>query len=328
MTGTTSSSSAAGRTALVIGDVMGRGVRAAAVMGQLRAAVRAYARLDLPRRTCWSQLDGSSRDLGEDQIVTCVYAVFDPADQTLRYANAGHLPPLVRGPAGEVHAPARDGARPSEPAPTPATRRSSDSHRATRVVLYTDGLVEQRGQVIDEGIRALEAQLLLHADAPIATLPEALVGALRPEGTDDDVALLVTRVSDEPPRDVVRYRLEEGSVLADARRFVAAQLDAWSLPKALVEDITLTTNELVANALLHGAPPIDVRLVHTGSQVVFEVSDKSPGRPRRRRTDVQDEHGRGLHVVEALATDWGIRTAPGRKTVWCSHAIPPPEPSE
>ena len=296
-------------------------------MGQMRSSVRTLAKLDLAPEEVIEQLDEFVGDLDSYQMVTCVYAVFDSIDQTLRYANAGHVPPLVCGPAGDVtylHAtapPLGAGAYTSNPG-------ELRLEPGTRVVFYTDGLVEQRGQVIDEGIRALEAQLLLHADAPIATLPEALVGALRPEGTDDDVALLVTRVSDEPPRDVVRYRLEEGSVLADARRFVAAQLDAWSLPKALVEDITLTTNELVANALLHGAPPIDVRLVHTGSQVVFEVSDKSPGRPRRRRTDVQDEHGRGLHVVEALATDWGIRTAPGRKTVWCSHAIPPPEPSE
>src|SRR5580700_1802404 len=80
----------AGRTALVLGDVMGRGVQAAAVMGQLRAAIRAYARLDL--------LDSAVRDLGEDQIVTCVYAVYDPGDGTLSYVNAGHLPPLLRLP--------------------------------------------------------------------------------------------------------------------------------------------------------------------------------------------------------------------------------------
>ena len=87
-----------GRTALVVGDVMGRGVPAAAVMGQLRAAVRAYARLDLPPADLLESLDGLVRDIGEDQIVTCIYAVFDPADRVLRFANAGHLPPIVVDP--------------------------------------------------------------------------------------------------------------------------------------------------------------------------------------------------------------------------------------
>ena len=101
----------AGRTALVIGDVMGRGVRAAAVMGQLRAAVRAYARLDLAPADVLEFLDGVVRELGEVQIVTCIYAVYDPHDRTLTYANAGHLPPLlaIAGRAGA----AADRARPA-----------------------------------------------------------------------------------------------------------------------------------------------------------------------------------------------------------------------
>src|SRR4029077_451848 len=91
-----------GRTALVGGDVLGRGGRAAAVMGQLRSAVRAYARLDLPPADLLESLDGPVRDLGDDQIVTCIYAVFAPADRCLRFANAGHLPPVVAVPGGEV----------------------------------------------------------------------------------------------------------------------------------------------------------------------------------------------------------------------------------
>ncbi len=90
------------RTALVLGDVMGRGVQAAAVMGQLRSAVRAYARLDLPPAEILEHLDGVVRELGDDQIVTCIYAVFDPYDRVLSYANAGHLPPMLRRADGSV----------------------------------------------------------------------------------------------------------------------------------------------------------------------------------------------------------------------------------
>ncbi len=87
-----------GRTALVVGDVMGRGVRAAAVMGQVRSAIRAYARLDLPPAEVVALLDGVVCDLFPDQIVTCVYAVFDPGEQSVELANAGHVPPLITCP--------------------------------------------------------------------------------------------------------------------------------------------------------------------------------------------------------------------------------------
>jgi PAS domain-containing protein len=88
----------AGRTAFVIGDVMGRGVRAAAIMAQLRATVRAYARLDLPPADVLEYLDGAVRELGPEQIVTCVYAVYDPLERSLTFTNAGHLPPLLTVP--------------------------------------------------------------------------------------------------------------------------------------------------------------------------------------------------------------------------------------
>ncbi len=91
-----------GRTALVIGDVMGRGVRAAAVMGQLRTAVRAYARLDLPPHEVLQLLDGLATEIDANQIATCVYAIFDPNEGRLVYASAGHLPILVRDETGTV----------------------------------------------------------------------------------------------------------------------------------------------------------------------------------------------------------------------------------
>ncbi len=91
-----------GRTALVIGDVMGRGVRAAAVMGQLRTAVRAYARLDLPPHEVLQLLDGLAMEIDANQIATCVYAIHDPNEGRLVYASAGHLPILVRDENGTV----------------------------------------------------------------------------------------------------------------------------------------------------------------------------------------------------------------------------------
>ncbi|MBZ4323050.1 PP2C family protein-serine/threonine phosphatase, partial [Streptomyces huiliensis] len=146
----------AGRTALVIGDVMGRGVRAAAVMGQLRTAVRAYARLDLPPHEVLQLLDGLAAEIDATQIATCVYAVHDPNEGRLVYASAGHLPILVRDPEGTVH-------RAAEPTGPPLgtggwlhTSGSVPLSPGCSAVLYTDGLVERRDEDIDEGVAALE----------------------------------------------------------------------------------------------------------------------------------------------------------------------------
>ena len=137
----------AGRTALVIGDVMGRGVRAAAVMGQLRTAVRAYARLDLPPHEVLQLLDGLAAEIDASQIATCVYAVHDPNEGRLVYASAGHLPILVRDEDGTVRRaeePDRPAARHrrlaahlghhrrSAPAPPPSSTRTAWSSAAAR----------------------------------------------------------------------------------------------------------------------------------------------------------------------------------------------------
>jgi PAS domain S-box-containing protein len=313
----------AGRVALVVGDVMGRGVRAASVMGQMRSAVRTLAKLDLSPGEVIEQLDGFVADLESYQMVTCVFAVFDSTDQTLCYANAGHVPPFLYTPSGgtawlDANAPPLGAG--SYATPSVELRLEPEA----RVVFYTDGLVEVRGQSLDVGIQALEDQLAQHADLPVEDVPEALVRALRPEGPDDDVALLVIRVNGEPFRSAVSHRLATGeSAVAETRKMVVDQLREWGLQESLVEDIALTTHELVANALVHGVPPVDLRLVLTGSQLVVEVHDRSTDRPRRHLVETGEEHGRGLQLVSALADDWGARVGSGSKTVWASHSLTP-----
>lgn len=149
----------AGRTALVIGDVMGRGVRAAAVMGQLRTAVRAYARLDLPPHEVLQLLDGLAAEIDASQIATCVYAIHDPNEGKLVYASAGHLPILVRDEDGTVRR-AEDPTGP--PLGTGGWLHTSGSIAlppGSTAVLYTDGLVERRREDIDEGVAALARAL-------------------------------------------------------------------------------------------------------------------------------------------------------------------------
>jgi serine phosphatase RsbU (regulator of sigma subunit)/anti-sigma regulatory factor (Ser/Thr protein kinase) len=308
----------AGRTAFVVGDVMGRGVTAAAGMGQLRSAVRAFAKLDLPAAEVLEYLDGIVSDLPGDQIVTCVYAVFDSTDQSLRFANAGHLPPLLISADGATE---RLGAA-GPPlgagyygAATEHVRLDLD----TTVAFYTDGLVERRDRDLDVGIESLEQLLAKHASVPLEQLPEIVVTTMLPDGPHDDVAILLTRVNAERFESAVSHRIAgDVPAVAEARRTVATHLTEWELPPDVVEEVVLMTSELVTNAFVHGRPPIDLRLRRTGTELVVEVRDRAVYRPRRRRAHDDDESGRGLQIVSVLADRWGSRATGTGKSVWFS----------
>ena len=287
----------AGRTALVLGDVVGRGVRAAAVMGQLRAAVRAYAQLELSPADVLECLDEVVRHLGPEQLVTCLYAVFDPRDQSLTYANAGHLPPLLALP-GE--APVRLDAAVGPPLGTGASgvgERRETLETGALLVIYTDGLVERRGRVIDEGIDQL-AEALGAASGDVAALVDALV----PDGSDDDIALLTARVLDARSDLTARYDvIPDRAALRFARAFVTETLVAWGLPDDLRPDALLIAGELVTNAVLHGKPPIELRLRLAPTYLLLEVEDGSAATPRKLRPTPTDDHGRGLQLTAAVA---------------------------
>lgn len=182
-----------GRTALVMGDVMGHGVHAAAVMGQLRTAIRAYARLGMPPQRLMESVDDLVCDMFPDQIVTCVYAEFVPDEGAVSIVNAGHVPPLrvsgdgaVERIQGETHPPLGLG----RPFPAPSVVRLDPGDR---VLLYTDGLVERRGHDLEQGIAELGA-LLESRRVPLAELTGELVAEMLPGGAADDVALLLAQV--------------------------------------------------------------------------------------------------------------------------------------
>jgi len=309
----------AGRTAFVIGDVMGRGVPAAAVMGQLRSAVRAYAALDLTPVEVLEHLDHLVQELGASQIVTCVYAVHDSADGTLTYANAGHLPPLLaRRGLVEI----ASGIEATGP-PLGAGYFGMDPAVLALevddvVVLYTDGLVERRGTDIDLGMSRLVEAVGRHSGGAIAQLPVVLAEGLVDGDADDDIALVLVKVRG-PEDSGLQVRLDTAETApGQARRAVRPQLEAWEVPAGLLEDLVLITSELVTNAFVHARPPIDLRIRRANHEVVLEVQDRALLRPRRRRPDDDDEHGRGLNIVEVLADDWGTRSSESGKTVWCT----------
>ncbi|MET9728517.1 SpoIIE family protein phosphatase [Streptomyces zaomyceticus] len=181
-----------GRTGLVIGDVMGHGIHAAAVMGQLRTAVRTLARHDVPPAQMLSSLDAAVSDIGEDTMATCVYAVHDPATGGWVIARAGHPPPAVATPDGTITF--LDG--------PPGTPLGTGAHdfgtqevvlpRGSLLVLYTDGLIEARERDLDEGMRQL-ARALRHLDRPLDELCDEVLERLLAAPAQDDVAMLLAR---------------------------------------------------------------------------------------------------------------------------------------
>jgi anti-sigma regulatory factor (Ser/Thr protein kinase) len=305
----------AGRLAVVIGDVMGRGVPAAAVMGQLRTAARTCAKLDLGPAEVVDVLDGLLADLDQDSIATCLYAAFDPHSRELRVASAGHPPPVLRSPDGgvrtldlEVSAPLGLG---------DAKREASVLLPPGSVLaLYTDGLIEVRGSDLGSGIAGLCRAV---ADGPqgLEALADAVMATV-PDG-DDDVALLLLRV----PEDVdARSRTAsmpvpvEHAGLSSVRHALEATLRAWHVPDELVDTGTLLASELATNALVHGIGGVELRLRLSRDHLLLESVDGGHHMPRRRRADADDEGGRGLQLVAALAHRWGFRPSDDGKVVW------------
>ncbi|MDH2392372.1 serine/threonine-protein phosphatase [Streptomyces sp. HNM0663] len=319
----------AGRTALVIGDVMGRGVRAAAVMGQLRTAVRAYARLDLPPHEVLQLLDGLASEIDPSQIATCVYAVHDPNEGRLVYASAGHLPVLVRDEDGTV-------LRAEEPTGPPLgtggwlhTSGSIALPPGASAVLYTDGLVERRGEDIDKGVAALECALAGATGGP-QVVCDRLIRALGVTADhDDDVAVLVVQHPTRTGGDAELFHNAALDLLGGveaaprARAFASGVLASWRFSPELHDLGVLAASELVANSLKHGTPPMRLRLRRTDRRLTIEVTDGDDHLPRRRRAETEDEAGRGISIIATIASSWGSRRTPGGgKAVWCEFALP------
>ncbi|MFI9296620.1 ATP-binding SpoIIE family protein phosphatase [Streptomyces gardneri] len=321
----------ADRTAFVVGDVMGgHGVHAAAVMGQLRTAVRAYARLDLPPHETLQLLDGLAGEIAASQIATCVYAVHDPHEDRLDYASAGHPPILVRGADGTVHR-AEDATAP--PLGTGGWRYASGSIAlppGSTAVLYTDGLVERRGADIDEGVAVLERALAGAQGAPAdtcATLLDILgVGA----SLDDDVALMVLQHPARTGADAELFNNAALELVGDveaaprARAFAGDKLTSWRLPAETCDLGILAVSELVTNALQYGTPPMWLRLRRTDRRLIIEVTDGDDHLPRQRQAEPANEAGRGFSFIAAIASSWGSRRNPGGgKAVWCELPLGP-----
>jgi PAS domain S-box-containing protein len=311
-----------GRTGIVIGDVMGRGIHAAAVMGQLRAATRAFAVLDLAPADVLHHLDELVVALDAVQIVTCVYAVFDPSVATLTVANAGHLPPLLLR-AGVAERLDLDTGTPLGIGDVRFVQRDVTLSPGDALVLYTDGLVEARGSDLDVGIERLRAALT--ANAPVGGTCAAALRALMDDETveyDDDVAMLVLRATApapgrEPLVVTLPARAEAPRLGRDAAR---TAVNRWGLSPDVADTVALIVSELVTNAVLHTGSAPTLRLRTAAETIYVEVSDDDSRPPRMRDPGDDDDGGRGLHLIEALSRRWNVRNTTAGKVVWAEIA--------
>ncbi|MER5517733.1 SpoIIE family protein phosphatase [Streptomyces sp. NPDC002763] len=317
------------RVALVVGDVVGHGIRASATMGRLRTAVRTLADVDLAPDELLTQLDDLVIRLAREEDpettsgevgATCLYAVYDPVSRRCTLARAGHPPPVLVTPGGEPRLLDLPAGPPLGLGGLPFESTETELAEGSLLALYTDGLVETADHDIEVGLGLLQRAL----DAPAAPLEETCDRVLHTVLTDrpaDDIVLLLARTHALDTGKVHTWQLpQRPAAVAGARKVAGQQLEAWGLTDAAFAT-ELIVSELVTNAVRYGEGPIALRLIRDTS-LICEVSDCSSTAPHLRRARVYDEGGRGLLLVAQLSERWGSRQTSTGKTIWAEQPLP------
>ena len=305
-----------GRVGLVMGDVAGKGLVAASMVGRLRSAMRAYALegheppmvLDRLNQLVWSELE-------ESQMATLLYMVVDPTENVLSWVNAGHLPPLLVERDGLARF--LEGPRSVPLGVQPFAcyeQASAQTAPGSTVLLYTDGLVERPGELLDEGLARLASALQGGRNGGSERMLDEVLDTLVPEGAaSDDIALLALH----SPVLSERLRLElpgDPAELASMRLLLRRWLrHADGTPQDVAEILT-ATGEAAANAIEHADAPArsSLEIVGTvaGREVDITVRDYGSWRPER-----ADERGRGLVLMRALMDTVEVMPSPEGTTV-------------
>ncbi|MGW2459743.1 SpoIIE family protein phosphatase [Streptomyces sp. NPDC001761] len=323
------------RVALVMGDVVGRGLHAAATMGRLRTAVHNFAVLDLPVDEVLGNLDDLVVRMDDEERAgdaegdhegvgvtgaTCLYAVYDPVVGCCTMARAGHPEPVVVRPDGTVTCAGVPASAPLGLGGYPFETTELSLPEGSQLVLYTDGLVENRAEDIDVGLERLRRALDGSANRTPDETCQAVIDALKPSPSADDIALLTARTRTFPPSRVAEWEVPPDPALVPSVRARCREtLRKWGLEEAGFAT-ELIVSELVTNAIRYGSPPVRVRLLH-GRCLICEVSDGSGTSPRLRRAATTDEGGRGLFLVAQFAQRWGTRYTPRGKVIWAEQVL-------
>jgi len=320
-----------GRTALVVGDVVGHGLGAAATMGQLSMEARALLSAGLAPDEVLEHLDETVTLLDDSESglaagysalgSTCCIALYDPVSHQVTLSSAGHLPPILVSPDGH--------AGPLAVRPHPglgaefALREPFHVHTfgappGSLLALYTDGLVEDPAVSIDEGIGTLaDVVSTVHPWDTLQQAARRVVATLAPARQRDDVTLLLARMIGYRKEDTATWRLPaRDDAPARARAQVSARLRQWRTRDDTRDNVLLLVSELVTNAVRFATGPVTVRLIRAGHGLLCEVGDTGNGRPRLRRGGLLDDGGRGLHVVHGLTSRWGVRWTDTGKVIW------------
>ncbi|MET0493478.1 MAG: SpoIIE family protein phosphatase, partial [Actinoplanes sp.] len=295
---------------LVIGDVVGKGVQAAAGMGQLRNALRAYILEGFDCGEALGRLNRLVDNLGRRQFATVVCVRFDPRRHELHYSSAGHPPPVLAKPGEEgefLYTAALGppiGALSEVTYPTLTARLEPGS----RLLLYTDGLVEDRQQGIDTGLAEVRAELAKPADH-VEDLLDHLLAGVAEQTRRDDIALLALQATE--PRDFVLRLPADPTKLSVLRRRLEDFLTGNGVPEIDIFDLTVAVSEAAANAIEHPVAPaepfITVEVSLDDDAVVVTVRDTGSWRP----AGSAGFRGRGLALIGALSELSVARTQDG-----------------
>ena len=302
-----------GRVGVAIGDVVGHGIAAAALMGRLRTALHSYAiEGHGPGRTL-ELVDRFVHSLNESAMATAAYAVFDTYNSTLQYATAGHLPPLVISDTGvrtlEVTPAPPLGAFPYGRCPEHELSLGSGE----MLLLYTDGLVERRGVPLSTGIDAL-ANAVGGATTPEHACSLAVANLVPSDGLRDDVAI-VSLQNAVVPAELHLTLPAEPRTLSHVRRILRRWLSARGADEADLAEMTIAVSEACANAIEHAYAPSPATFELHGwaddGEITMTVRDSGRWRAPRGQN-----RGRGLSIIVAAMDDVQIeRTAEGTEVV-------------
>ncbi|WP_328535562.1 SpoIIE family protein phosphatase [Streptomyces sp. NBC_00344] len=321
-----------GRVGAVIGDVQGHDTHAAAVMGQLRIVLRAYAAEGHTPATVMSRASDFLHELDTERFATCLYAEADLATGVVQLVRAGHVDPLLRAPDGSCRRVPVEGGLPLGLAgefgqldyPV-ATVELDPGHT---LLLFTDGLVEQPGADLDDGMQRLTS-LVQSGPRDLQLLADHLCEAVDGHGGEDDVALLLLRRQGlDAPQGSGRLQQHvaqcDPEALGSARHMVRAAARAWGAGER-ADEIELAADELLTNALTHtdGGAVVTIRVLSgPDRRLRVEVDDSSSALPRRRDPGEAGVSGRGLMLVDRLADEWGVESRGSGKCVWCEFTVP------
>ncbi|NLU67784.1 SpoIIE family protein phosphatase [Streptomyces sp. HNM0574] len=324
------------RVALVVGDVVGHGLHAAATMGRLRTAVHNFSALDLPPDELLGHLDElasrSDIDNGSEGAhdgeapgltgATCLYAIYDPVTGRATLARAGHPPPALVAPDGTVSFPDVPVSPPlGLGAGLPVETAELQLPAGSLLALFTDGLIEAPDHDLGAGLDRLRGALSGHPGRSPEEACAAVLEALLPGRPVDDIALLVARTRLLDPSQVADWDVvPEPAAVAPLRAQVDRQLEQWGLAE-VAYTTELIISELVTNAIRYGTGPIRLRLLRERNSLICEVADSSSTSPHLRRATTTDEGGRGLFLVARFTQRWGTRYTARGKVIWTEQPL-------